>query len=233
MRLRMRFGAAVLLAAAGCRGGSSSARRGPAAPAAVTTALAMPVVSEGTVIRASGTVPTAIAGIARHGESVYRMVAVGDWAGARAAADSFQPMLDSIPAAPTIAARELRRTIASEDRGAALRAANRLTQLGALLSAPYHPAIPVEVMLLAFDGRELEIWAVAGDLTRLRETGSAIRCNWNAARRSVHARNGIAAAAKFDTVVAEVGRAATAAEYARLALSVIGGAHMLEQVFAR
>jgi hypothetical protein len=223
-------GAALLLIAVACRGSGNAERAGAPATAAAS---ATPGVSHETVGPAPRAVPTAIDAIGRYGSTIYLMVMVGNWAGARSAADSFQPMLDSIPAVATIAARELRRTIVIEDRSAALRAANHLTQLGALLSAPYRPAVPAEVMLLAFDGRELEIWAAQGDLTRLRETASAIRCNWSAVRQRVVARNGIPEAAKFDAIVAQVGTAATAADYGRLATSVFAGGDALEQVFAR
>ena len=229
-------GAAALFTVAACRGGDSSARDGaPPVNAAgpATTSSTTRSTSTGAVGPAVGTVPASIDAIGHHGENAYDMVKAGNWAAARASADSLRPALDSIPGAATIAVRELNNAITNKDKSAALRASNRLTQLSALLSEPYHPAVPAEVMLLDFDGRELEIWAAAGDRTRLGETASAMRRTWNAVRPRVEARGGRGEAAHFDGLIAQVEAAVTPDDYARLATPVLDAVDTLEQVFTR
>jgi hypothetical protein len=177
--------------------------------------------------------PASIVAIGYYGENVYDMIRSGNWAGARATADSLRPEADSVPASATITFRELDLAITRKDRIAALRAANRLTQLGALLSADYHPAVPSEVTLLDYDGRELEIGAATGDRAALRETVASMRRDWNAARPQVLAQGGASEATHFDALVAQAEAATAPADYARLATPVLDAVDTLEQVFTR
>ena len=229
-------------AAAACRGGQGAARTDTAAAANAAASGSSNTganangnanASAGTVSTAPGTVPASIDAIGHHGENAYDMVKAGSWAGARASVDSLRPMLDSIPGSATIAFRELDRSVARKDQRAALLASNRLTQLGALLAEPYHPAVPAQVMLLDFDGRELEIWAAANDRARLRETVSAMRRTWNAVRPQVEARGGHTEATRFDALVRRVETATTPTDFARLATPVLDAVDTLEQVFTR
>ena len=178
-------------------------------------------------------VPPSIEAIGHHGENAYDMVKAGDWAAARASTDSLHLVVDSIPGSATITVRELDLAIANRDRAAALRASNRLTELGALLSEPYHPAVPVGVMLLDHQGRELEIGAAAGDDGSLRRTAATLRRTWATVRPQVVARGGANEAARFDTLVSRVESATTPAQYASLATPVLDAVDSLELVFTR
>jgi hypothetical protein len=236
--------AVSFVTAAACGSGSGVARDSAAAtiaPASATSAAAS--AAPGTAATAPGSVPASVDALGHHGENAYDMVKLGDWIKARASADSLRPTIDSIPASATsVVARQsdvksafdtLDRAISRKDRRAALRASNRLTQLGALLSAPFHPQVPAEVMLLDHDGRELEIWAAAGDRARLREAALTLRNNWTAVRPQVVARGGGKEAAAFDALVVRVESATTPADYARVATPVLDAVDTLEQVFTR
>jgi hypothetical protein len=218
-------------AAAAC-GADQGARRTDTATAMSTTPPATPAISAGTVT-VPGSVPAGIDAIGHHGENAYDLVKAGNWAGARASVDSIRPMLDSIPGSATITFRELNQAVVNKDQRAALVASNHLTKLGALLSEPYHPTVPADVMLLDYDGRELEIWAAAGDRVRLRETASAMRRTWNAVRPRVEARGGATEAARFEGLVRRVEAATAPTDYARLATPILDAVDTLEQVFTR
>jgi hypothetical protein len=178
-------------------------------------------------------VPPSIDAIGHHGENAYDMVKAGNWAAARASADSIHLLADSIPGSATIAVRALNLAIANRDRAAALRASNHLTELSALLSEPYHPTVPVEVMLLDNQGRELEIGAEASDVGGLRRTATALRRTWATVRPRVVARGGATQAAHFDTLVTRLESATTPAQYARLATPMLDAVDSLELVFTR
>ena len=223
--------AAVACAATACGAGQDAGRTDSAA-SMNPAPLATPAISAGTVT-VLGSVPAGIDAIGHHGENTYDMVKAGNWAGARASVDSIRPMLDSIPASATIAFRELNQSVVNKDQRAALVASNRLTQLGAVLSQPYHPPVPTEVMLLDYDGRELEIWAAAGDSVRLRQTATAMRRTWNAVRPRVEARGGTAEASSFDALLGRVEAATAPTDFARLATPVLDAVDTLEQVFTR
>jgi hypothetical protein len=229
MKPRILLAAAGLAAASACGGKASGGRDAPntASPPGGTTTVSGAIAPRPEVT----SVPASIDALGHHGENVYDMVKAGNWVAARASADSLHLMIDSVPGAATIAFRELNQAIASRNRVAALRAANRLTELGALLSQPYHPSVPAEVMLLDYQGRELEIWAGAADTAMLRRTGAMLRRTWTTVRPQVVARGGSAPAVRFDTLVTRVEAATTPAQYARLATPVLDAVDSLELVF--
>lgn len=228
----MRSTVALVFASLATAGACSGGSRG-GSDTAVSTNAAMPATSNGVVAAASGTVPASIEAIGHHGENAYDMVKAGDWVGARASADSLRPASDSVPAAASIAIRELNQAITAKDRVAALRASNHLTELGALLSESYHPQVPPEVTLLDYYGRELEIAAATGDRDRLREIAVSMRRTWNTVRPQVEAHGGRSEAAKFDALIAQVEAARTPADYAKVATPVLDAVDTLEQVFTR
>ena len=230
---------ASLATTAACRRESGGERDARAPGNAVT---ATPSPAPDTARTAANTVPASVEAIGHHAENIYDMAKLGDWARARAATDSLRAAIDALPAPATADAGreavsttfgELDRAVARKDRTAALRASNRLTELGAHLSAAYQPQVPSEVTLLDYYGRELEIWAAAGDRAKLRETASAMRRTWDALRPRLDARGGSAEAAHFEALVAQVEAAATPRDYARLATPVLDAVDSLEQVFKR
>ncbi|MFN2565752.1 MAG: hypothetical protein ABR499_12210, partial [Gemmatimonadaceae bacterium] len=177
-----------------------------------------PATSVGKPAAAAAGVPATVEAIGHHAENAFDMAKLGDWAKARASTDSLRPAIDALPGPAGVggasrddvvnAFGELQRAVTTRDRMAALRASNRLTELGARLSAPFQPQVPPEVTLLDYYGRELEIWAAAGNRAKLRETASALRQTWDAVRPRVEARGGAREAARFNTLVARVGAAA-------------------------
>lgn len=215
-------------------GATDSAARG----VTVTTSNALP---------ASDPVPGGVAGVGHHGENVYDMAKAGKWPAARASTDSLRAAMAAIPdtgAAQTRSARsaraQLETTLASLDRAVtsrnstdALRASNQVTELGARLAAPYNPRVPADVTLLDYYGRELEVWAAAKDMDKLRSTAAAMRQTWDALRAQLEARGGGAEAGRFESLVARVQNATTPAAYGALAGPVLAEVDNLEAVFTR
>jgi hypothetical protein len=234
MKTMIMLGTVALVGVAACRGNASDGTATANTANTASPAGAPARVSGATVaIPETAGVPPSIEAIGHHGENAFDMVKAGNWAAARASTDSLHLLVDSIPGSATIAVRELNLAIANRDRAAALRASNRLTELGARLSEPYHPAVPVEVMLLDHQGRELEIGAAAGDDGSLRRTAATLRRTWATVRPQVVARGGANEAARFDTLVTRVESATTPAQYASLATPVLDAVDSLELVFTR
>jgi hypothetical protein len=109
--------------------------------------------------------------------------------------------------------------------------ASQVTLIVADMTAGCALKIPVQVARMDYYGRELEIWADAGDASKLKLTVDGMRHEEDAVRRSVEAR-APPEAKKFGALVARVERARTPAEYGRLAERAGGGGH-LEKVFER
>ena len=196
---------------------------------------------------ASDPVPAGVAGVGHHGENVYDMAKAGKWPAARASTDSLRAAMATIPdtgAAQARSARnaraQLETTLSSLDRAVtsrnstdALRASNQVTELGARLAAPYTPRVPADVTLLDYYGRELEVWAAAKDVDKLRSTAAAMRQTWDGLRAQVEARGGGAEAARFGALVARVQSATTTAAYGALAGPVLAEVDNLESVFTK
>ncbi len=194
-------------------------------------------------------VPPAVTQVGHHSENVYDMAKISDWARARASTDSLQSAARLLPVndAQAEVVRALRdkvmatadsldRAVTARDKENAMLSANRLTQLGASLAAPYGPRTPVGVTLLDFYGRELEFWAATPGKpaeVHLRETASAVRQTWDEIRQQVIDRGGSSEAASFDSLVSRVMTAKTRDQYAGLATPVLDQVDFLERVFTR
>ena len=125
----------------------------------------------------------------------------------------------------------LEKSIPVKDQLVTMRDANRVTLLAANLSKPFNPPVPVQVTLLDYYGRQLEIGAAANDITQLKQTASNISGNWNALRPVIESHGGSAEAQKFDHLVARVETAKSVNEYSSLATPLLNQVDNLEKVF--
>jgi hypothetical protein len=98
------------------------------------------------------------------------------------------------------------------------------------MTAAYKVIVPIEVVMLDYYGRELEIWVEAKDAGKLQATASEMRKTWNAVRPSIEAKNP-AVAKKFEGLVAQVEAAKAPADYAKVAKPVLDEVDNLEKVF--
>jgi hypothetical protein len=179
--------------------------------------------------------------LGHNAENAYDQIKAADWGAARASVDSIRAgMLETQPQDTANRGADLRRSLDRLDsavvhrsRRQALSAANYLTKLGALLALGHDAAMPPEVTLLDYYGRELEIWAEARDSVKLSETAVALRGTWDELRPRVVERGGTDEAEQFDSVVASVIAARTPAQYGKTASPVLDQVDMLEVVFNR
>lgn len=197
--------------------------------------------STGDVGQPAATVPWAIVALGHHSENAFDMVKTGDWKGARAAVDTLEAAIDSLPSsADSDVVADVRatldtlsRAVGAKDRAAGIVTANRLTNHGATLSVPYAPQIPAAVTLLDYYGRELEIWAARGDMTRPERVRSAMQEIWGGLGPQVEQRGGTAAAVDFGRLMERLERARSPADFASLATPILDDVDKLEAVFTR
>jgi hypothetical protein len=182
-------------------------------------------------------VPAAVADVGAHGEDLYDVAKASSWSKASAIMDS----LDKSTAALATGERTqltgvldtLRKAIASRDRVPATEAANRVTFIAAHLTEAYHPKMPADIVRLDFYGRELEIWAERKDMTRLASIAADLRRTWERVKPSEIAHGGAAAAATTDSLVAQLAKAKTAADYAHIATPFLNVVDLLEKPFEK
>jgi len=192
-----------------------------------------------TVKTKTETVPKSLADAGEYAENIYDYAKANDWkkAGARivllkAAAEKVRTDVNNQKAAgeiyPNVEA--LDRAVTAKDRQAAMLTANQITRDVAKTTMDYKVTVPVEVVLLDYYGRELEIWAEAKDTSKLQATAREMRKTWDAVRPSIEAKNP-AVATKFEGLIAQVEAAKAPADYAKVAKPVLDEVDNLEKVF--
>ena len=186
--------------------------------------------------------PKALFNVSEDSEDLYDQAFASNWTKASAALAVIsrddavliktQPSLkkrsDGV-AALTVA---VKRDIAAKDRAAALRDINQMTRLTIEMGAAYSAPIPVEVSLLDYYGRELQVWAIAGDKAHLQSTLGALQTTWRKVRPQVVARRGGDKAARsFDAMVGRAKSAQFPANVAKVAALLLEEVDLLENVF--
>ena len=131
------------------------------------------------------------------------------------------------------AVAELGSAVKSKNKQSAMESANTITYIAAEMSRPYAQVVPVEVTELDYYGRELEIWSAAKNMTRLQQAASGMRTAWQTVRPRVISHGGTAQARKFDSLMSQLAKAQTPADYGRLATPILDQVDMLEQVFTK
>lgn len=186
-------------------------------------------------------VPAAVTAAAESSEEIYDAALANDWSRAQGQLSAFDSaVLEISKTASTDAAAKLKDAVsvlgaevAGKQRQSVMRDANEATRLVARLTRSYRQAIPVDIVMLDYYGREMQLWAAAQDMPKLRTTQSAIRSTWDQVRPQVVARGraGQAEARRFDGQIREVRSAKAPADYERIAPPFLEAVDSLENVF--
>ncbi len=187
-------------------------------------------------------VPVSLNQVGEEAENIYDMAKVNNWTKATANLSSLESaarklhneikgenktqlaQLDSKIAA-------LNKAVTAKNRISTMRDANQVTLISAKITRVFEPTVPVEVTLLDYYGRELEIWSETGNTNKLKTTASEMRRTWNAVRPAISARGGTTQVQKFDRLVVSVEGAKLSRDYARLATSILDQVDNLEKIF--
>ncbi|MBV9385282.1 MAG: hypothetical protein JOZ78_02525 [Chroococcidiopsidaceae cyanobacterium CP_BM_ER_R8_30] len=187
-------------------------------------------------------VPISVTKVGEYGENIYDAAKANNWTQAsdsltllKGAAHQLDgesrinkdPNKDQLDAA----VRALEKSVPAKDQIATLRQANQVTLLAANLAKPFNPPIPVQINLLDYFGRQLEIGVAAKNMNQLKLTAANLAGTWNTLRSNVESHGGSAIAEKFDNLVNRVQRANSFNEYGHLATSVLNQVDQLETVF--
>jgi hypothetical protein len=191
-------------------------------------------------VNTTESVPTSLADAGEFGENIYDYAKANDWKNAgvklaalRAAAKQVRADVKNDNSAVeqldgNVAA--LDNAVSAKDRQATMREANQVTLDAANMTIAYKLSVPVEVTILDYYGRELEVWAQAKDANKLQETAREMRLTWDAVRPSIDAKSATEAK-KFEALVTQVEGAKTPADDARVATLVLNEVDNLEKLF--
>lgn len=224
----------IALGMGACSSGSQSINASRAETNASNTPFATPAVAK------TESVPAALMNAGEYGENIYDYAKANDWKKADAKITALKEEAKKVRAdvknqSAGVDRLEadvatLGRAVTSQDRQPAMLAANQITRDVAEMTTAYKVVVPVEVVLLDYYGRELEIWAEVKDTSKLQATAREMRKTWDAVRPSIEAKNP-AVAQKFEGLVAQVEAAKAPADYAKVAKPVLDEVDNLEKVF--
>ncbi len=189
-------------------------------------------------------VPTSVSQVGEYGENIYEAAQANNWTQASAKLNSLKDAAKRLDNESRInenpnedqldgAIATLDKSVPAKDQLATMREANQVTLLAANLSKPFNPPVPVQVNLLDYYGRRLEIGTAAKDMTQLKQTAGNIGGTWNTLRPAVESRGGSAVAQKFNNLVARVENAKSINEYGHLATPLLNQVDNLEKVFTK
>jgi hypothetical protein len=185
--------------------------------------------------------PNALANIGEYGENLYDAAQAKKWTDARASLNQLKGAIQQSGTELNKAGEQrtkLQRLVDSLDKSITKKAqfettrdANQVTLMGSELVASYHPKVPVEVIRLDYEGRELEIWSHAHSMAKLKETAADIRRTWDEVKPQIESHNGTAESRAFGKLVTDAEQATTVAQYQKLAPKILDQVDKLEKVF--
>lgn len=173
-------------------------------------------------------------------ENLYDRALAADWAGAASDLRALRTSLDRLQStfsgdeylvAAMSATGRVGTAITVRDTGALAREANAVTRDVAFLTSRTNPPMPSEVTLLDYYGREIEIWARAGDAVRLDKTRRETAETWARLAPRLTARGATAERDRFGALMKRLEDARTIDEYRVLATPILDEVDNLEKAF--
>lgn len=174
-------------------------------------------------------------------ENLYDRAAANDWSGAASDLESLRGSLTRLRSAfgenrhlatALDQTEEIGTAVTARNARDLARLANAVTRDVALLSAQTNPPVPVEVTLLDYYGREIEIWSTAGDIGRLRDTQAGTRATWRRLEPKLAAQGTAVERQRFGALVTRLDAARTIDDFRILATPILDEVDNLEKAFA-
>jgi hypothetical protein len=189
----------------------------------------------------TNTTPKSLTEVSEYSENIYDLVNTKDWVNANLKFNLLKSAVKEMQVELKgrhkevfqieTAINELEKAIVSKDSQVSMREANQITLFAANLTALFNPTVPIEVTKMDYYGRELQIWALAKDINKLKTTSKEMRQTWNELRPLVESHGGEVQAKKFEELVIRVEQAQSFADYSQLAKLVLDEVDNLEKVF--
>jgi hypothetical protein len=226
---------AALLNLANCQKAARPEQTAATTPATATTTVAT------TTQPALPAPAAATEEIGHDAENLYDWARASDWTKAQADLAALKTAVANLKSTGQVAdlrgAEEVLATIdkavQARDARTLMHAANEMTRVAAEISGQFNPQVPVEVTLLDYYGRELELWPEEGNAAKWNETRSRMRETWATVRPALVAKGGNREASQFDALIAKLNGAKTAKDFAASAKPILDSVDALENVFTR
>jgi hypothetical protein len=179
--------------------------------------------------------------VGHYAENLYDWGRAGDWTKAQSDLTSLKSAVATLKNTGAIIdlhgadelATTIEKAVQAHQSRALMHAANEMTRAAAEISRQFHPKVPIEVALLDYYGRELELWSEEGNAAKLNETRVKLRETWDAVRPALVAKGGNTEAAQFDALITRLTGAKTPKDFAATAKPILDSVDALENAFTR
>lgn len=181
-----------------------------------------------------------LAQIGEYGEDIYDFAKAGQWNRASTKLNLLKQAHSHLSASSSGSGLQtklgqridaLTQTIEFKDRLASMQVANRLTLSTARFTAKANAPVPLQVVLLDYYGRELEIGSLFANRTQVQASIASIDRTWKIVRSAVQDNDGTTQSRRFDNLVARLQKSRVPEGYGKLANLVLDQVDNLEQVF--
>lgn len=193
-------------------------------------------------LKATSNISTSLSDIGKYSKAIYDTAKVHDWTTAAVQLASlqnatellhpgFNTSKDVVQFHASMAALDI--AVATQERPEAMHRANQLMLITANMTTQFQPLLPVEVKLLEYYGRELEVWALAKNVAKLKTTSNNIHQTWDTLRPLVNSQGAKVLSQKFSNLVLCVDAAKSANDYSHLTNSFLESVENLEKIFKK
>lgn len=192
-------------------------------------------------VLATKQVPSCLAAMSGEGAAIYGMARAQNWQQVGGRLKALREAAKRLPVEVKKDAvdepqllhviNDLDHAAAKQDRLTTMRLANEVTFIAARLSAPFELQVPVEVSMLDYFGRELEIWSTAKDKTKLALTANEIRDAWRQLRPLAQKHGGDTQVQVLDGLVGKIQVAQTPEAFGQLAVPFLTQVDRVEKLF--
>jgi len=182
--------------------------------------------------------------VSGYAEDVYDLAKAGKWKRASKKLNALEKTEHNLTAnanilgadnisALTKSTSDLERAVTARSRLDAMITANKITAIAALIAKPFKQYLPINVVLLDYYGRELEIWSETKNTNKLADIVNKMHLTWQNLMPALIAGGGSKDVKKFGEIMKHLEMAKTPEEYGRLANSVLEEVDNLEKVFTQ
>jgi hypothetical protein len=188
----------------------------------------------------SSPTPKSINDVGTYGEDLYDELKTGRPKRTKDLLDSLREAAKELPrddrlkpqrASVERAITALGKAMTTRNHAAALEAANQATLASAQMTASFSGPIPSGVLVLEYYGRELEIRSAKKDVAGLKRTAAALTTSWTTLKPTVEAKGGGTAAARADSLIAQINTAKSLSDYGKITPAFLDQVDVLEKVF--
>lgn len=171
-------------------------------------------------------VPQSVVALHDRGLSIYNSAQQGQWSSASACVPALRQAVRELPVEREYVAAsvpELNRTINNlnaaisvQDPMATMMYANNITMISARLSVPYSPVLPVELKMMEYYSRELEVWSGVGNMTRLQSISRDMRQSWDSVKPMIQINTSLETPTRMDALIGRLSSAQNVQQYRQL-----------------